>query len=107
MLTWVGEEPFTSLSHHYKENRFATSGSDGIYVWDYHRSEPLSHLVFNNSPDTYIKVSYNPIERDILAASASDRSIVLFDLRTNTPIRKTVLSVCINYFLFFEVIISP
>lgn len=105
-LSWIGNEPFTSLSHHSSNSQFATSASDGIYIWDYNRSEPLNHLIFGNNPDTYLTVAYNPIEKDILAATASDRSIVLFDLRANTAIRKTVLSVCIKPVYFIQCLIS-
>lgn len=96
-ISWIGNEPFTSLSHHPKKFQFATSSSDGVYIWDYNRSDPLNHLTFGNNPDTYMTVSYNLIEKDIIAATASDRSIVLFDLRANVAIRKLVLAVCVIY----------
>jgi WD repeat and SOF domain-containing protein 1 len=43
--------------------------------------------------DTVMTVKFNPVETDIFASTATDRSIALYDLRGSTPIRKIVLEV--------------
>lgn len=53
-------------------------------------------LAWPNSVDTINKVSFNQVETSLLASCASDRSIVLYDLRTNTPLAKTVLNFASN-----------
>lgn len=76
----------------YTMNQFATGVSETIQVWDEVRSKPLSTLSLGNSTDSIHCIEYNPIETNIIASSASDRSISLYDIRSNTPIRKLVLS---------------
>lgn len=41
--------------------------------------------------DSIIKVKYNPSEPNILCATCIDRSIILYDLRGETPIQKVTL----------------
>jgi len=41
-------------------------------------------------------VKFNPIESDILGACASDRSIILYDIRANNPMRKVVMDLRSN-----------
>ena len=36
---------------------------------------------------------FNPVEPDLLASTASDRSLTLYDLRSSTPIRKLIMQV--------------
>lgn len=38
-------------------------------------------------------VRFNPAEPDVFATTGSDRGIALYDLRSNTPIRKLVMQV--------------
>ena len=60
-----------------------------LEVWDLSRSAPLSR--FQWGVDTLQTVRFNPAEPDLLASTASDRSLVLYDLRSSTPIRKLVM----------------
>jgi WD repeat and SOF domain-containing protein 1 len=94
--TWLGENAFTSLSHHRSNNSFAAaSGVLSIYDLERHNSPP-EILKWPNSTDTINCVSFNQIETSILASAAIDRSIILYDLRTSMPLAKTILNFASN-----------
>ena len=46
--------------------------------------------------DTISCVAFNQVEDSILASAATDRSIVLYDLRTSMPLAKTILNFASN-----------
>ncbi|CCU75509.1 U3 small nucleolar RNA associated protein [Blumeria hordei DH14] len=94
--TWLGSNAFTSLSHHRTANSFAAA-SGNITIYDVERhTAPPEVLKWPNSTDTITAVSFNQIETSILASVATDRSIVLYDLRTSMPLAKTVLNFASN-----------
>lgn len=94
--TWLGTNAFTSLSHHRSKATFAaSSGVISIYDMERH-SAPPEVLKWPTTTDTITSVSFNPIETSILASCATDRSIVLYDLRTSMPLAKTVLNFASN-----------
>ncbi len=55
------------------------------------RSEPVAQ--YSWGADSIITVKFNPVEAHVLASTASDRNIVLYDLRGDTPLKKLVMSV--------------
>ncbi|KAG9245785.1 WD40-repeat-containing domain protein [Calycina marina] len=94
--TWLGTNAFTSLTHHRTKNSFAVaSGVISIYDLERHQATP-EVLHWPNSSDTITCVSFNQTETSILASAATDRSIVLYDLRTQTALAKTVLNFASN-----------
>jgi WD repeat and SOF domain-containing protein 1 len=96
IATWHGGNAFTSISHHRSLNSFAvSSGVISIYDMEKFNSEP-EILRWQGSSDTITNVAFNQIETSILASAATDRSIVLYDLRTSMPLAKTVLSYASN-----------
>lgn len=98
LAIYQGKAAFTGLSHHRSEPAFAASNSAGISIYDTSRSTsgPVQTLSWPTSIDTVNAVAFNQVETSILASAATDRSIVLYDLRTNSPIAKTVLSLATN-----------
>ncbi|KAF2997231.1 hypothetical protein G7054_g11905 [Neopestalotiopsis clavispora] len=95
--TFLGSAAFTSLSHHRSRNAVAASSGLNISIFDLERQGAAPEvLAWPNSVDTINKVAFNQVETSILASCASDRSIVLYDLRTNTPLAKTVLNFASN-----------
>ncbi|CAM6094942.1 unnamed protein product [Calypogeia fissa] len=84
---------FRAIDHHWSSNQFATGGAQ-VDIWDHNRSEPVS--TFSWGADTVVSVRFNPSEPDILASTASDRSIALYDLRMNTPLRKLIMQTRAN-----------
>jgi WD repeat and SOF domain-containing protein 1 len=114
---WSGKHGFLYIDHHWKHHQFATS-SVGIQVWDYTRSEPIHSYEWG--ADSVTTVRFNPAEvccyhtplmcavnasvidlflflqPSLLASTGADRSICLYDVRTDSALRKVVLSMNSN-----------
>jgi DDB1- and CUL4-associated factor 13 len=88
IVTLLGSSGFTGVSHRYQAEHFATSSAK-VDLWDYSRAEPVHS--FEWGADTVDTVRFNAVESHVLASTASDRSIVLYDVRNRTPIRKLVM----------------
>ncbi|KZF25257.1 WD40 repeat-like protein [Xylona heveae TC161] len=97
LATYFGQTAFTGISHHRSLPSFAASSSV-ISIYDLSRpsSTPTQTLSWPTSIDTVNAVAFNQTETSILASAATDRSIVLYDLRTSSPLSKTVLSLSSN-----------
>lgn len=96
LSTWLGTNAFTSISHHRSKNSFAASSNVvSIYDLERHTAAP-EVLQWPSSTDTITNVAFNQVEQSILASTAVDRSIVLFDLRTSMPLHRTVLNFASN-----------
>ncbi len=95
--TFYGQGAFNSISHHRSHSSFAVC-SNSISIYDVSRpsSTPSQTLAWPTSVDTINAVSFNQTETSILASAATDRSIVLYDLRTSSPLHKTVLALASN-----------
>jgi WD repeat and SOF domain-containing protein 1 len=94
--TWLGANAFTGISHHRNKNAFAASSSV-ISIYDLERhTAPPEVLKWPNSADTITTVAFNQTETSILASAATDRSVVLYDLRTSMPLAKTILNLASN-----------
>ncbi|KAI1846575.1 hypothetical protein JX265_010694 [Neoarthrinium moseri] len=95
--TWLGATAYNSLSHHRSKNSFAASSGLNISIFDIDRQGSAPDvLAWPNSVDTINQVAFNQVETSVLASCASDRSIVLYDLRTSMPLAKTVLNFATN-----------
>ncbi|KAF2000620.1 WD40 repeat-like protein [Amniculicola lignicola CBS 123094] len=95
--TWLGPHAFTSVSHHRSIPSFAASSSN-ITVYDTSRTSgtPVQTLNWPTAIDTINCVSFNQTETSILASCASDRAVILYDLRTNSPLHRNVLTFASN-----------
>ena len=94
--TWLGNNAFTGISHHRNNNSFAASSSV-ISIYDLERhTAPPEVLKWPSSADTITTVAFNQTETSILASAATDRSVVLYDLRTSMPLAKTILNLASN-----------
>lgn len=96
--TYQGKNAFTSLSHHQKQDAFAASNASEIAIYDLTRStsSPVQNLSWPTSCDSIKTIQFNPVETSVIASAATDRSIVLYDLRTSQPLARTVLSLASN-----------
>ncbi|KAF2877949.1 WD40-repeat-containing domain protein [Massariosphaeria phaeospora] len=94
---WQGNAAFTSISHHRSLPSFAASGASTISIYDVSRSAgtPVQTLEWG-TPDTVTAVSMNQVETSVLASCATDRSLVFYDLRTSSPLHRTVLNFASN-----------
>ncbi|KAG0258617.1 rRNA-processing protein sof1 [Mortierella polycephala] len=93
VATYSGKNAFSGISHHRSDNMFATSGSV-IDIWDHDRAEPVQTL--NWGVDTINTVKFNQTETNIIASTGSDRTIILYDLRTSQPVTKLIMAMRTN-----------
>lgn len=93
LKTFYGDHAFQGIDHHRNKSTFVTGGAT-IQLWDSGRSKPLSNLSWG--ADNITSVKFNQAETDILASTGSDNSIVLYDLRTNSPTQKIVQNMRTN-----------
>lgn len=93
VLEFQGKNGFRCCDHHWTKDMFATGGVC-VDIWDHDRSEPIS--TFSWGSETVTSVRFNPAESDLFCSTGSDRSIVLYDLRSSTPIRKLIMQTRTN-----------
>lgn len=93
LKTFAGEHAFQGLDHHFSDDVFVTGGAS-IQLWNTNRGSPVSNLSWGC--DNVSKVKFNKTETDVLASCGSDNSIVLYDIRTNSPIQKVVTELRAN-----------
>ncbi|PGH10903.1 hypothetical protein AJ80_07346 [Polytolypa hystricis UAMH7299] len=97
IATYFGQSGFTGVSHHQTHPSFAASSSV-ISIYDLSRpsSTPSQTLHWPTSVDTITSVAFNRTETSILASTATDRSIIMYDLRTSSPLHKVILKLSSN-----------
>jgi len=89
MNSFLSKTVLNNIDHSYgNEEVFATAGQI-VQIWNYQRSLPTQ--TFEWGADSILKVRFNPSETNLIAATGIDRSVVLYDLRGNTPLKKIVL----------------
>jgi len=88
-----GKNAFTSIDHQRNSNTFATSGLS-VEIWKHQRSTPLQTLSWGHAGIT--KVKFNPIETNLLASCTTDRAIIFYDIRENSPAQKLITSMRSN-----------
>lgn len=88
VTSWSGTSAFTDVDHQRSSDIFVTSGTV-VHVWDRNRSSPLHQ--FEWGCDSHTATKFNPVERSLFATLASDRSVILYDTRAASPLRKCVL----------------
>ena len=95
--TYLGQTAFTGISHHRSLPNFAASSSV-ISIYDLSRATaaPVETLHWPTSTDTITTLAFNQIETSVLASAATDRSLVLYDLRTSSPLSKVTLALASN-----------
>ncbi|KAF3434279.1 hypothetical protein FNV43_RR25382 [Rhamnella rubrinervis] len=80
---YVWKNAFVAVDHQWDDDRFATGGP-GVHIWNLNKSTPEKS--FEGGTDTVISVRFNPAERNVLATSANDRRITLYDVRMSSKI---------------------
>ncbi|KAI4172531.1 MAG: hypothetical protein LQ346_008588 [Caloplaca aetnensis] len=97
LATYLGSTAYTSVSPHRSEPTIAASSSV-ISIYDLNRSSsaPLQTLHWPTQTDTITTLAFNPTETSILASASSDRSLILYDLRTSSPLSRATLSLATN-----------
>jgi WD repeat and SOF domain-containing protein 1 len=97
LATWQEGGPYTSLSVHRTGSVFAASSGAGcIRVWDLAQSTAAQTIQWPSFTDTITDVCFNQVETSVVASVATDRSIILFDLRTNCEFLRVEAVTCLN-----------
>lgn len=91
--TMISKTVVSGISHNRKDATFVTSG-EICQLWDETRNEPIK--TYKWGVDSLHDVAFNPIETNLMAACASDRSIILYDTRDSGPLRKIVMKLKSN-----------
>ncbi|ODQ64714.1 WD40 repeat-like protein [Nadsonia fulvescens var. elongata DSM 6958] len=91
--TYLGDGAFMSIDHHRSENKFVTGG-DVIELWDTNRSKPILNLSWG--ADNINNVKFNQTETSMVASTGSDRSIIIYDIRTSSPIQRMITTLRTN-----------
>lgn len=91
--TVLGKAVFTGVDHHWRDAVFATCGQQ-VEIWDEQRSCPMRSYTWGN--DSITSIRFNPVETHVLGSCAADRSIVLYDIRKPTPLKKVILQMRTN-----------
>ncbi len=81
------------VDFHWSDYSFASCGAE-VCVWDINRSEPMHKYSWGAD---YVKgVRFNPSEKSLIGGVGSDRSITLYDVRSSSPLKKTILAMNSN-----------
>lgn len=89
----ASKDMVSGLTHHRSEAKFATCG-ENVVLWDTQAKFPVQ--TYSWGVDSIHAVSFNSVESNVLGACASDRSIILYDVREKSPMRKVVLELRSN-----------
>jgi len=91
--TYAAKNAFSGIDHHRSKPWFVTASTQ-VDLWDHERAEPIQSLTWGS--DTITTVKMNQTETSILASTGSDRTVILYDLRTTQPISRAVLTMRSN-----------
>ncbi|KAJ0978082.1 hypothetical protein J5N97_013556 [Dioscorea zingiberensis] len=93
LANYVWKYAFRAVDHQWASNIFATGGAQ-VDIWDHNRSNPVNSYEWGTA--TIVSLRFNAGEPDVLATSASDRSITIYDLRMSSPARKVIMKTKTN-----------
>ncbi|KAG1671946.1 DDB1- and CUL4-associated factor 13 [Nymphon striatum] len=91
--TIISKHMITGIDYSWKQPHYITCG-EKVQLWDENRSEPLR--TYSWGVDSHNCIRFNPVETDLVASCSTDRSILLFDTRESSPLRKVVLNLISN-----------
>lgn len=91
--TILSKTVVTSISHNRKGHIFATAG-EIVQLWEASRNEPIR--TYEWGVDSLHDTAFNMVETNTFASCASDRSIILYDMRDNGPLRKVIMKLRTN-----------
>lgn len=92
-VSLVANSTINNVDHHQSANMFATCSS-AIELWDHARSTPVN--TFQWGAETITHVRFNKTETNIMSSCGSDRTVILYDIRTSSPISKSVMAMQTN-----------
>ena len=84
IMTFTHSLPLNCIDCRRKQEDFCTGTTEGLDLWNFTRNEIVQH--YDTETDGVLGSKINPIETNVVAVTGANRSIVLIDLRGNTPI---------------------
>ncbi|KAI0297021.1 WD40 repeat-like protein [Multifurca ochricompacta] len=90
LVVFPGKGTLHSIDHHSMDPIFATS-STLVQIWDETKSAPVMDITFSTSAESVTRVRFNPSEPSVLASIGSDRTFILYDIRTGKAERRIVM----------------
>ncbi|TGJ80823.1 hypothetical protein E0Z10_g7938 [Xylaria hypoxylon] len=98
--SWLGSHPYTSLSVH-RDGRSFAAATDCISIHNLDQYSAAPEVIrWPTSGNTINSVAFNQSETSVLASCSSDRNIILYDLRTSSPLARTTLKFGLNKIVF-------
>ncbi|XP_028141518.1 DDB1- and CUL4-associated factor 13 [Diabrotica virgifera virgifera] len=91
--TILSKTMISGITHHQKKPIFATCG-EICQLWEESRNEPTRTIEWG--VDSLHDIAFNPVETNILSTCASDRSVILYDMREKFPLRKVIMKLRTN-----------
>jgi WD repeat and SOF domain-containing protein 1 len=86
---YASKHQLLNVDHSYSDDIFATSGGV-VQVWSYERSAPIQSFDTWDI-DTVAKLRFNPSETNVLASVCNDRSLIFYDLRGKSALKKVYM----------------
>ncbi|GAA6021456.1 hypothetical protein JCM11491_006500, partial [Sporobolomyces phaffii] len=104
LQTYNGKAGFNAISHHRYDPLFAAA-SHSIEIFDETKTAPISTLKFHSTSTStvgehIVSVAFNKSETNVLASSGSDRTVVLYDLRSGKALGRVAMQMRINQLSF-------
>lgn len=93
MNTIMTTNPVYFMDNHRTKPYLITCGQ-GVELWEETRTQPLKSWQWGIDSVSYIR--FNQIETDLAVAAATDRAVILYDIRKPEPIRKVVMAMRSN-----------
>lgn len=93
MNTIMTTNPIYYMDNHRHKPYILTCGQ-GVELWEETRTKPLK--TWSWGIDSVNHIRFNQIEVDLAVAAATDRSIMLYDIRKPEPVRKVVMAMRSN-----------
>ncbi|XP_058810747.1 DDB1- and CUL4-associated factor 13 [Phymastichus coffea] len=91
--TIISKTIVTGITHHRLAPMFATCG-EVCEIWDEATSAPIK--TYKWGVDSLHDIKFNPVQSNLLASCASDRSIILYDTRGVGPLRRVKMKLRSN-----------
>ena len=86
--TFLHPHAIQCMDHHQSDPLFAAASS---IISLYHPERPDPIHSFSWGAESINSVAFSPVEQNLLLSSSSDRSVVLYDVRQRSPLKKLVL----------------
>ncbi|KAL7715796.1 DDB1- and CUL4-associated factor 13 [Entamoeba marina] len=84
LMSYNFTSPFSSVSSRYHDTMFCTGSSEGLELWSFDRSECIKK--YDTESDGVLGCKFSPTENNLIAITGGNRSISLYDIRTETAV---------------------